>query len=82
MGLDDRQQIKRKVLYILREHGGQWHQRDFDQIDSGNIDLGSYLRELVAEGFVYHDHSQQTYVLTDQGGRHLTALLEADTARP
>lgn len=80
MQLDADQQIKRKVLQILRDHGGRWSQKEFDQIETGTIQLAPYLKELIEQGYVYHDQTQHMYVLTDAGGRHLTELTKG--ARP
>lgn len=74
MTLNDIEQIQRKLLLILRLQGGRWSQEEFDRIDSGDIDVGTHLRDLVAQGFIYHDLHAQTYVLTDLGGRYLSRL--------
>lgn len=80
MTLNDIEQIQRKLLLILRLQGGRWSQEEFDRIDSGDIDVRTHLRDLVTQGFIYHDHHAQTYVLTDLGGRYLSRLDSDDTA--
>lgn len=79
MPLSDAEQIRKKLLLILRLQGGRWSQEEFDRIDAGAIDVATHLQVLITHGFIYHDRGAQTYVLTDLGGRHLSALSDADT---
>ena len=76
--MDIHLQIKRKLLKSLQDRAGCWTEDEFKHIDSGTLSLEPYLSELVQHGYVYHDRSEQKYILTDGGGRHLAELTAMD----
>ena len=77
MPLDLDGQIKRKILRLLQDRGGVWSHEEWNQIDSGSIQLDQHMAELVRQGCVHDDESAAHYRLTESGKRRLASLEES-----
>ena len=74
MALDPASQKRRKILKFLKDCGGLCSEEQWDQFDSGIVQLDPYMVELETSGYV----RSEGYSLTQEGEREL-ALLESMT---
>ena len=74
MALDPASQKRMKILKFLQDCGGLCSEEQWDQFDSGIVQLDPYMLELETSGYV----RSEGYSLTQEGERQL-AYLESVT---